>query len=294
MSDDTFCPSSPTTEYSQYFHEQSQHKQEIRDARRAEMTTEECESELAERRSLRKRVKLDHERAESPRASAVQSAVKTSSAFLLKGSLDSQSTSQEAIDALIAARIRDDTTSQDFLDQLDYRRQPVLYNNDDISEELDDYEALHARCTQAEAKRDEARGERNQALAELSSVQRAYDEMVVVKNCAEGQLACWKRAAISGLRCANSVENRRVAFVVRMCSAPGKLGPLSNPAHVIEVLECSGPCLSHRNSEPIKKQTQTGVAFFVWQQPPLLTVVAVLVNQHLSASSFLSLAQVST
>ncbi|KAJ7201964.1 hypothetical protein B0H12DRAFT_1080899 [Mycena haematopus] len=183
------------------------------------MTTEECESELAERRSLRKRVKLDHERAESPRASAVQSAVKTSSAFLPKGSLDSQSTSQEAIDALIAARIRDDTTSQDFLDQLDYRRQPVLYNDDDISEELDDYEALHARCTQAEAERDEARGERNQALAELSSVQRAYDEMVVVKNCAEGQLACWKRAAISGLRCANSVEHRGVtaAFTAAKC-----------------------------------------------------------------------------
>ena len=58
--------------------------------------------------------------------------------FKWHGQLDSQATSQEAIDALIIAErdhrecmageaATDDITSQDFIDQLDYGRQPVVY-----------------------------------------------------------------------------------------------------------------------------------------------------------------------
>ncbi|KAJ7444172.1 hypothetical protein FB451DRAFT_1491846 [Mycena latifolia] len=164
MSDDTFLPSSPSTIYSMGLdYEQSQHKQEIRDAREAEMSTEELEA-AAEQRRL-KRVKLGFESpnykreesltplewttspkawtaaessktpARTPRASGVKSSKETSRAFMHHGLLDSQATSQEAVDALIGERLRDrqhntvidDMTSQDVLDQLDYRRQPVVY-----------------------------------------------------------------------------------------------------------------------------------------------------------------------
>jgi hypothetical protein len=55
--------------------------------------------------------------------------------FEPQGLLDSQATSQEAVDALITVQMRNqehdndiaDMTSQDVLDQLDYRRQPVVY-----------------------------------------------------------------------------------------------------------------------------------------------------------------------
>ncbi|KAJ7449189.1 hypothetical protein FB451DRAFT_753924 [Mycena latifolia] len=174
MSDNTFLLSSPSTVYSLGLdYEQSQHKQEIRDAREAEMTPEELQAAAEQRRM--KRVKLGiesphYKKEESspspkwrvtspnartaadssrtpvrtPRASAVKSREETSRAFMHHGPLDSQATSQEAIDALIDARLRDgqqdtvfdpeDVTSQDFLPMLDYRRQPVVYDHD-ISEE---------------------------------------------------------------------------------------------------------------------------------------------------------------
>lgn len=70
MSDDSFFPSSPSTIYSLGLDfEQSQHKQEIREARQAELSTEELEA-AAEQRRL-KRVKLglespNYKREESP------------------------------------------------------------------------------------------------------------------------------------------------------------------------------------------------------------------------------------
>ena len=106
MSDDTFYPSSPSTVYSLPLdYEQSQHKQEIRDAREAELSKEQLQAEAEQRRI--KRVKRGFESpgpndktastsrrkhvasptaeaagpgnfAPTPRASALQSADKTS------------------------------------------------------------------------------------------------------------------------------------------------------------------------------------------------------------------------
>ncbi|KAJ7484109.1 hypothetical protein FB451DRAFT_1363713 [Mycena latifolia] len=219
MSDDTFQLSSPSTIYSLGLDfEQSQHKQEIRDAREAEMTEEELQAS-AEHRRL-KRIKLgfeapDYERATSlsplkpgtssepwtaadsprtslrtPRTSAVKSGAETSRAYMPLGLLDSQATSQDAVDALIAARLNagqqshvaDDVTSQDVLDQLDYRRQPVVYDRDD-SDEPESYEALRAHCFQAELERDQAVEECAKAVAAKYRVE-------------EG-LARWKHAAVA-------------------------------------------------------------------------------------------------
>ncbi|KAJ7260844.1 hypothetical protein B0H12DRAFT_1231609 [Mycena haematopus] len=218
MSDDSFFPSSPSTVYSLGLEfEQSQHKQEIRDALEAGMTTEERESAAEYRR--KKRVRLGFESpnykkgdsspsrissptapqspTRTPRASAVKSGEKTSSAFLPHGLLDSQATSQQAVDALAAFldRERDatthDITSQDVLSQLDYRRQPVIYDGEP-SQELEGYEALHTRCIQAEMERDEA-------LAELNGLRSAYNDVVRVQSRVEGELARWQHAAAAPL-----------------------------------------------------------------------------------------------
>ncbi|KAJ7185141.1 hypothetical protein B0H12DRAFT_1083223 [Mycena haematopus] len=214
MSDDSFFPSSPSTVYSLGLEfEQSQHKQEIRDALEAGMTREERESADEYRR--KKRIKLGFESpnykkgdsspsrisslaapespTRTPRASAVKSGEKTSSAFLPHGLLDSQATSQQAVDALAAFRDQEreptihDITSQDVLSQLDYRRQRVVYD-DTVSQELEGYQALHTRCIQAEMERDEA-------LAELNNLQSAYDDVVTARSRVEGELAHWQRAA---------------------------------------------------------------------------------------------------
>lgn len=126
--------------------------------------------------------------------------------------MDSQATSQEAIEALIAEQEQEhditvNITSQDVLDQLDYRRQPVIYgkwlNSDaqlcrsltfktdhDISEEPESSEELCAHCVQAEMERD-------QAFEELASIRCAYEETLAAKIRAEEELAEWKRAAVS-------------------------------------------------------------------------------------------------
>ncbi|KAJ7480573.1 hypothetical protein FB451DRAFT_1237944 [Mycena latifolia] len=239
MSDNTFLLSSPSTVYSLGLdYEQSQHKQEIRDAREAEMTPEELQAAAEQRRM--KRVKLgiespQYKKEESspshkwrvtspnawtaadssrtpvrtPRASAVKSREETSRAFMHHGPLDSQATSQEAIDALIDARLRDgqqdtvfdpdDVTSQDFLPMLDYRRQPVVYDHD-ISEEPESYEALRARCFQAEMQRDEV-------VKELQSCRYDYIEAVAAKNHAEEELARWKRAAVAAAPLADLIAS---------------------------------------------------------------------------------------
>ncbi|KAJ7884896.1 hypothetical protein B0H13DRAFT_2045362, partial [Mycena leptocephala] len=225
MSDQTYMPSSPSSVYSLGLdYEQSQHKQEIRDVREADMSPEERQA-AAEQRRL-KRVKLgiespneyqrevfsppfNHalsptlnaavERSRSlsptPRWASVKSTQKTRRHFEPQGLLDSQATSQEAVDALITVQMRNqehntgiaDMTSQDVLDQLDYRRQPVVYDHG-ISEEPEDYEALRTRCFQAESERDTA-------LMELTSARSAYQEAVVAKNRAEEEIARWERAA---------------------------------------------------------------------------------------------------
>ncbi|KAJ7213650.1 hypothetical protein B0H12DRAFT_371068 [Mycena haematopus] len=151
MSDDSFLlPSSPSTVYSYGLeYEQSQHKQEIRDEQEAQMTPEELEAATAYRRAKRQKLGLESSTnpsypgqdenwspARTPRSSAVQSIEKTSRHYLPYGLLDSQATSQDAIDALIAGEnpghrksilASSDITSQDVLEELDYRRQPVVY-----------------------------------------------------------------------------------------------------------------------------------------------------------------------
>ncbi|KAJ7086159.1 hypothetical protein B0H15DRAFT_801778 [Mycena belliarum] len=230
MSDDTFQLSSPSTVYSLALdYEQSQHKQEIRDAREAEMTAEELQA-AAEHRRL-KRVRLGFEApadydsdipwppinqgtsskprravqsprtsTRAPRASAVKSDLTGNRAYMPLGLLDSQATSQDAVDAIISARLQgehqhhvvEDITSQDFLEQLDYRRQPVVYDHND-SEEPESYESLRARCFQAEAERD-------RALEECAEATAAKDQ-------AEEVLAHWKRAAVAAMPLVNLVAS---------------------------------------------------------------------------------------
>ncbi|KAF8149298.1 hypothetical protein K438DRAFT_1779364 [Mycena galopus ATCC 62051] len=227
MSDDIFLlPSSPSTVYSTGLeYEQSQHKQEARDEQEAQRTPQECESadayRLAKRRKLGYESLTDftteetscspgHKENLSPtttlRPSAAKSLAKTNKQYLPCGLMDSQATSQEAIDALIAAGNQqyrkpdlawDDITSQDVLDQLPYRRQPVVYTADNIPKD-DDFEASQEitgedfclRCSQAEKERDGA-------LAELSSVRIAYRKALAAKGRAEEGLARWKRAAVA-------------------------------------------------------------------------------------------------
>ncbi|KAJ7201504.1 hypothetical protein B0H12DRAFT_1081025 [Mycena haematopus] len=218
MSDDSFFPSSPSTVYSLGLEfEQSQHKQEIRDALEAGMTREERESADEYRR--KKRIKLGFESpnykkgdsspsrisslaapespTRTPRASAVKSGEKTSSAFLPHGLLDSQATSQQAVDAWLLSGIKN--ASQLFttlhlkmsLSQLVTAANAsftLTFTDDTVSQELEGYQALHTRCIQAEMERDEA-------LAELNNLQSAYDDVVTARSRVEGELAHWQRAA---------------------------------------------------------------------------------------------------
>ncbi|KAK7044344.1 hypothetical protein R3P38DRAFT_2878263, partial [Favolaschia claudopus] len=159
--DDDYLPSSPASLALDY--EQSQHKQPIRDAYEAEMSPQ----DLAEYREWcrRKRVKRGYENAQdgdyplcqrrrlegyqetkpepvsspvrAPRPSAVASDEKTRRDFEPGGFLNSQTTSQDAIDHLIGQQESQQEplsgsldygiTSQDVLSQLDYRRQRVVY-----------------------------------------------------------------------------------------------------------------------------------------------------------------------
>ncbi|KAK6997041.1 hypothetical protein R3P38DRAFT_3069418 [Favolaschia claudopus] len=228
MSDDSFIPSSPSTAFSLALDwEQSQHKQEAREAREAELTPQEREEEAEERR--RKRVRFNGESprpgdsspllrkrrrfiekslgwsspSQTPRPSALQSTEKTSSYYLPLGYLDSQADSQDVVNALIANQPQGhspemhtpprrvyDFTSQDVLDQLDHRLQPPVYDDDDLSQELDLNLELRAQLLQAEEERDTA-------FDQLRAAESACAEAISDKLRAEAELARWKQAAES-------------------------------------------------------------------------------------------------
>ncbi|KAJ7767013.1 hypothetical protein DFH07DRAFT_1012030 [Mycena maculata] len=241
-SEDTYLPSSPSTVYSQALdYEQSQHAQEIRETREAEMSTEELEAAAEERRLKRVRLGLESPNykkepflsplespVQTPRASAVKSTQKNSRDFGALGLLNSQTDSQEAIDALIE-RTHNDTliqqtrnadfnfTSQDVLDQLDHRRQPVVYD-DEISDGPESYDELLARCDRAETERDEALtqlirtqqalgGAQDELKALRDGCRHAYEEIKAAESRAEVQFASWKEAAESLVNLADPYVN---------------------------------------------------------------------------------------
>ncbi|KAF8135317.1 hypothetical protein K438DRAFT_1997359 [Mycena galopus ATCC 62051] len=211
MSDDSFrhLPSSPSTAYSSGLeYEQSQHKQETRDAQDSAMSQEEAISADSYRlthrlkRGLESPTDYDSKR-KSPSAESAREGLGspsrtprpfeiTSRAFLPNGPLDSQATSQEAVDALITNHRYANITSQDYIEQLDYRRKPVVLGDadEDVFEDNANHVELCLRCAQAEAERDEA-------LAELSSTRSAYTELIAAKERAEEELARWRRAAVA-------------------------------------------------------------------------------------------------
>ncbi|KAK6981457.1 hypothetical protein R3P38DRAFT_3114250 [Favolaschia claudopus] len=220
--DDDYLPSSPTSLALDY--EQSQHKQPIRDEYEAEMSPQ----DLAEYREWcrRKRVKRGYENAQdddyplcqrrrlegyqeikpepvsspvrTPRPSAVASNEKTRRDFEPGGFLNSQTTSQDAIDHLVGQQEPSQQplssgfdygiTSQDVLSQLDHRQQRVVYDGEP-SPEPETYEQLRTRCVRLEAERDEA-------LRELHAARSACTEAQEAQIRAEKRLVEWEEAVV--------------------------------------------------------------------------------------------------